>query len=315
MMSIHTGRNNHYQAMLAYAIGDNLMELIEDASVLEIQVNPDGSVWIDTTDRGLVSASSNLSYTHREKIIRLIASSVGAEATTENPSVYAEIPEFNARFQAQLPPVVDNPCFVIRKLNSSVFSLADYYEKKSITKKQFSALVTAIWSKKSILVVGGTNSGKTTLANALLLEISRREDERIVIIEDTKELICHSENAVQLRAQRNGMNMNDLLKDALRLSPKRIVVGEVRGKEALALIMAWNVGHSGIATLHANSCRDSLTRLEMLLSMAGITHGHKMMIATAIDLIVFIERDKSKWTVRELASLNIEDDRYILETV
>lgn len=313
-MSIN--QNPQYQAMLKHAMGTHIIHLMNDPSVMELFINEDGRVWVDRIGKPVAATGVSVSEEQARNLIGLVASSVSMEATQDTPSVFAEMPGFNARFQAQLPPIVDAPVFTIRKHQSVLFSLNDYVRNGSLSPYGCQELQMALQQHKGILVVGGTASGKTTFANALLLEIAMSSpNDRVVIIEDTKELQCQSQNKLRLRAVPDVMDMHDLLRDALRHSPKRIVVGEVRGKEAFALINSWMVGHKGVATLHANSCGDALTRLETLLTMAGIHAGYERWICTAIDLIVFIARTQEGWKVTDIQSVSLETNTYRLTSL
>ncbi|OYX47011.1 MAG: P-type conjugative transfer ATPase TrbB, partial [Alphaproteobacteria bacterium 32-64-14] len=198
-------------------------------------------------------------------------------------------PPRGERFEGVLPPVSRAPCFAIRKPASRVFTLDDYQASGVITPEQAATLRAAIRDHANIMVAGGTGSGKTTLANALLHEIAQL-GERVVILEDTRELQCAAEDVVALRTQPGSVSLSDLVRSTLRLRPDRIVVGEVRGPEALDLLKAWNTGHpGGIATLHANSASAALSRLEQL-TMEVCETPPRALIAEAIDLIVFVER-------------------------
>jgi type IV secretion system protein VirB11 len=209
--------------------------------------------------------------------------------TRHKPIVSAELPPRGERFEGLLPPVSRAPCFAIRKPAGRIFALDDYVSSGVVTAEQRQALKDAVASRANIIVAGGTGSGKTTLANALLAEIARL-NERVVLLEDTRELQCAAEDVVALRTQPGSVTLSDLVRSTLRLRPDRIIVGEVRGGEALDLLKAWNTGHpGGIATLHANSAQAALARLEQL-AMEACTTPPTALIAEAIDLIVFIQR-------------------------
>jgi type IV secretion system protein VirB11 len=156
-----------------------------------------------------------------------------------------------------------------------------------MTDAQAAALKKAVIDRKNILVAGGTSSGKTTLANALLAEVAQ-QDERVILIEDTRELQCTAPDCVALRTKAGVVSLADLVRSTLRLRPDRIIVGEVRGPEALDMLKAWNTGHpGGIATVHANSAESALYRLEQLIQEV-VTTVPRRLIAEAIDTIVFI---------------------------
>ena len=276
-------------AMLATALGPSIATILAAADTIEVIVNPDGRVWVERVGRGREFAGFRLEPTETERAIRLIATLTGAEVTRDRPIVSAELPPRGERFEGLLPPVVRAPCFAIRKPASQIISLDDYVASGVINDAQRLELKRAITDHANIIVAGGTGSGKTTLANALLAEIAAL-DERVVILEDTRELQCAAEDVVALRTQPGSVTLSDLVRSTLRLRPDRIVVGEVRGPEALDLLKAWNTGHpGGIATLHANSARAALARLEQL-AMEASTSPPTALIAEAVDLVVFIER-------------------------
>jgi type IV secretion system protein TrbB len=186
-----------------------------------------------------------------------------------------------------LPPVATGPCFSIRKPASRIYTLADYVADGIMAAEAARLLSLAVVDRRNILVAGGTSSGKTTLANALLAELAPR-DERVLIIQDTRELQCAAPDTVALRTRPGVVAMSDLVRSTLRLRPDRIIVGEVRGGEALDMLKAWNTGHpGGIATVHAKSAASALYRLEQLIQEAVATVPRRL-IAEAIDLIVFI---------------------------
>jgi type IV secretion system protein VirB11 len=198
-----------------------------------------------------------------------------------------------------LPPVAPGPCFAIRKPAQRIYTLADYVSDGIMSAEVARALSLAVVERRNLLVAGGTSSGKTTLANALLAELAPR-DERVILIEDTRELQCAAPDTVALRTRPGVVSMADLVRSTLRLRPDRIIVGEVRGGEALDMLKAWNTGHpGGIATVHANSARSALYRLEQLIQEAVIAVPRRL-IAEAIDLVVFIH---GRGTARRIAGM------------
>jgi type IV secretion system protein TrbB len=276
-------------AMLATALGPALTAILEAADTIEVIVNPDGRVWVERVGRGREAAGFGLAPAETERAIRLVATLTGAEATRLKPIVSAELPPRGERFEGVLPPVARAPCFAIRKPAAQIIRLDAYVAAGIVTVSQADGLRTAIVSRANIIVAGGTGSGKTTLANALLAEIADL-NERVIILEDTRELQCAAEDVVALRTQPGSVTLSQLVRSTLRLRPDRIIVGEVRGAEALDLLKAWNTGHpGGIATLHANSARAALGRLEQL-AMEASTSPPTALIAEAVDLVVFIER-------------------------
>jgi type IV secretion system protein VirB11 len=226
-----------------------------------------------------------------ESIIRLLADHAGVIVTSEIPRVSATLPVSNERFQGEFPPLVQNACFAIRKPAVAVFTLNQYVEQKIMTGEQAVILRQAIADHDNIVVIGGTGSGKTTLLNALLAEPLLLND-RIVLIEQTRELQCIAPNKVQLltRDIEPVISMRELSRDSLRLRPDRIVYGEVRGGEAYDMVKGWNTGHpGGMSTLHSNSPIDALYRIEDLIGEVVERIPYRA-IASAINLVVEVKR-------------------------
>jgi type IV secretion system protein VirB11 len=280
------------RAMLRTAMGPAIAAALADPQVIEVMVNPDGALRLDRLGAGRCDTGTALGADQVERIIRLVASHARTEAHGAAPIVSAELPPHGEglageRFEGLLPPVAPGPCFSIRKPASRIYTLADYVSDGIMAAEVARTLSLAVVDRRNILVAGGTSSGKTTLANALLAELAPR-DERVILIEDTRELQCAAPDTVALRTRPGVVSMADLVRSTLRLRPDRIIVGEVRGGEALDMLKAWNTGHpGGIATVHANSARSSLYRLEQLIQEAVVTVPRRL-IAEAIDLIVFI---------------------------
>ena len=225
---------------------------------------------------------------------------------TGAPRVSAELPDGGERFEGLLPPVVAAPSFAIRKPAVAVFTLADYVSAGIMDAWQAEALGAAVAERKNILVAGGTSTGKTTLTNALLAEISSSPD-RVVLIEDTRELQCAAPNLVSLRTKDGVATLSDLVRSALRLRPDRIPIGEVRGAEALDLLKAWGTGHpGGIGTIHAGSALGTLRRLEQLIQESVVTVP-RALIAETIDVIAVLVRDGAGRRLAELAKVRALD--------
>ncbi len=288
--------------MLRTALGPAITGFLDDASVVEVMLNPDGRLWIDRLAGGLEDTGARLSPADGERIVRLVAHHVGAEVHAERPRVSAELPETGERFEGLLPPVVAAPSFAIRKPAVAVFTLGDYVAAGIMTAGQAEALRAAVHARKNILVAGGTSTGKTTLVNALLAEVARTGD-RVVLIEDTRELQCAAPNLVALRTKDGAATLTDLVRSALRLRPDRIPIGEVRGGEALDLIKAWGTGHpGGVGTLHAGSAIGALHRLEQLAQEAVVTVP-RALIAETIDLVAVLAGRGSARRLAELAEV------------
>jgi type IV secretion system protein TrbB len=289
--------------MLRTAMGPAIAEALGDPLVIEVMVNPDGAVRTDRLGVGCSDTGERLDPAQTERIIRLVASHARTEVHGSSPVVSAELPPHGGgageRFEGLLPPVCTAPCFAIRKPASRIYALADYVADGIMAAETARLLSLAVVERRNLLVAGGTSSGKTTLANALLAELAPR-GERVILIEDTRELQCAAADTVALRTRPGVVTMADLVRSTLRLRPDRIIVGEVRGGEALDMLKAWNTGHpGGIATVHANSARSALYRLEQLIQEAVVTVPRRL-IAEAIDLVVFIA---GRGTARRIAGI------------
>ena len=286
--------------MLRTALGPAIGGWLDDASVGEVMLNPDGRLWIDRLAGGLEDTGERLSAADGERIIRLVAHHVGAEVHPGSPRVSAELPGTGERFEGLLPPAVAGPAFAIRRPAVAVFTLSDYVAAGIMAERQAQFLRKAVADRANILVAGGTSTGKTTLVNALLAEVAKTSD-RVVLIEDTRELQCAAPNLVALRTKDGAASLTDLVRSALRLRPDRIPIGEVRGGEALDLIKAWGTGHpGGIGTLHAGSAIGALRRLEQLVQEAVITVP-RALIAETIDIIAVLSGRGSARRLAELA--------------
>jgi P-type conjugative transfer ATPase TrbB len=273
--------------MLRTALGPAIAGFLEDPAIVEVMLNPDGRLWIDRLSGGLSDTSERLNAADGERIVRLVAHHVGAEVHAGSPRVSAELPETGERFEGLLPPVVAAPTFAIRKPAVAVFTLNDYVATGIMTSGQAEALRTAVAARKNILVAGGTSTGKTTLTNALLAEVAKTAD-RVVLIEDTRELQCLAPNLVALRTKDGVVSLSDLVRSSLRLRPDRIPIGEVRGAEALDLLKAWGTGHpGGVGTIHAGSALGALRRLEQLIQEAVVTVP-RALIAETIDIVAVL---------------------------
>lgn len=219
--------------MLRTALGPDIATFLEDPGVIEVMLNPDGRLWIDRLSEGLSDTGASMLPADGERIIRLVAHHVGAEVHPGAPRVSAELPGTGERFEGLLPPVVSAATFSIRKPAVAVFTLEDYAHAGIMTAVQAAILRKAVTGRRNILVAGGTSTGKTTLTNALLAEVAKSDD-RVVLIEDTRELQCQARNLVALRTKDGVATLSDLVRSSLRLRPDRIPIGEVRGAEALS---------------------------------------------------------------------------------
>ncbi|WP_395698467.1 P-type conjugative transfer ATPase TrbB [Methylocella sp.] len=299
---LHSEAFSRGARMLRTALGPAIATFLEDPSIVEVMLNPDGRLWVDRLSGGLEDSGRTMSAADGERIVRLVAHHVGAEVHPGSPRVSAELPETGERFEGLLPPVVAAPAFAIRKPAVAVFTLDDYASAGIMTDGQAAALRHAVAARKNILVAGGTSTGKTTLTNALLAEIAGTTD-RVVLIEDTRELQCRAPNLVALRTKDGVASLSDLVRSSLRLRPDRIPIGEVRGAEALDLLKAWGTGHpGGIGTIHAGTALGALRRLEQLIQEAVITVP-KALIAETIDLVAVLRGRGADRRLAELATV------------
>ena len=288
--------------MLRTALGPAIAGFLEDPTVVEVMLNPDGRLWIDRLSEGLSDTGECLSAADGERIVRLVAHHVGAEVHAGAPRVSAELPETGERFEGLLPPVVAAPAFAIRKPAVAVFTLQDYVASAIMSADQADVLRRAVADRRNILVAGGTSTGKTTLTNALLAEIPKTAD-RVVLIEDTRELQCAAPNLVAMRTKDGVATLSELVRSSLRLRPDRIPIGEVRGSEALDLLKAWGTGHpGGVGTIHAGTALGALRRLEQLIQEAVVTVP-RALIAETIDLVAVLSGRGSNRRLAELARI------------
>ena len=254
---LHSEAFSRGARMLRTALGPAIAAFLEDPSIVEVMLNPDGRLWIDRLSGGLEDSGRTLSAADGERIVRLVAHHVGAEVHADRPRVSAELPETGERFEGLLPPVVTAPAFAIRKPAVAVFTLDDY-------------------------VAAGTS-------------------DRVVLIEDTRELQCRAPNLVAMRTKDGVASLSDLVRSSLRLRPDRIPIGEVRGAEALDLLKAWGTGHpGGIGTIHAGTALGAIRRLEQLIQEAVVTVP-KALIAETIDLVAVLRGRGSERRLSELA--------------
>lgn len=283
-------------------LGEQVLSCLKDPEVIEIMLNPDGVLWVERMGRPM--ARLGLMPPHRaEAAMATIAALHKTTITRDNPILECELPLDGSRFEGLIPPVVKGPSFCIRKRAAKIFTLAGYVAAGVMSERQRTLIEKAALAHKSILIVGGTGSGKTTLVNAVIHAISEAmPEERLLILEDTAEIQCSAPNHVFKRTT-DAITMRMLLRSTLRYRPDRIFVGEVRGGECLDLLKAWNTGHpGGVATVHANNAKGGLTRLENLVAEITPAPMHQT-IAAAIDLIVFIEKTASTKAGRQVREL------------
>jgi type IV secretion system protein VirB11 len=268
-------------------MGPAIAAALEDPTVVEILLNPDGMLWVDRVTQGRAPTGITLSAHDAERIVRVVAAQVGAEVHPGKPILSAELPLTGERFEGVLPPVVRAPVFAIRKRAAAAIRLASYVDAGVMTSNEAAVLRESVHDRRNILIAGSTSTGKTTLANALLHEVAVTGD-RVILLEDTIELQCLVDDHVPMRTYPGVASLAELLRSTLRLRPDRIVVGEVRGAEALDLLKAWGTGHpGGLATIHAGSAQGALARLEQLILEVALTVPREL-IAEAVNIIVYL---------------------------
>ena len=287
---------------LRRAMGVEILAPLDDPKVVEIMLNPDGTLWVDRLGEGM-QQTSRIDAVRALTIVNTVAAMLDTVVTPERPILECELPLDGSRFEALIPPLVERASFALRKKATLVFTLDDYVSKGIMTEAQMRAIEQAVVNRHNVLVCGGTGTGKTTLANAILDAVARLDGEhRVVVIEDTRELQVNAENVVFLRTSDN-TDMTRLLRATMRLRPDRIVVGEVRDGSALALLKAWNTGHpGGVGTVHANDASAALIRIGQLIQEAGVPPNPEL-IAEAVNVVVSIKRTADGRKVEEVAAV------------
>lgn len=302
---------------LHQAMGPVLAEALADPRVVEVMVNPDGGIWVERVGEGRRHSGAHMSAADADRILRLVADHAGEVVTRDWPTLSAILPGTGERFQGIYMPVAAAPSFSIRKRPSVIYTLADYVDQGVMTQAQAQTLTEAATDRANILVAGGTGTGKTTLANAILALPAFAED-RVILIEDTAELQCSARDQLAMLTKRSAptVTMADLVRAALRLRPDRIVIGEVRDGSALDLLKAWNTGHpGGLATLHANSATEALSRLEDLVGEAAHRVPHRA-IGQAVDVIAFLRRTPQGRRLDDLLRVEAwRDGAYVVSSV
>lgn len=288
---------------LQEALGDQLCVALDDPGVVEIMLNPDGKLFIERLGHSMAPAGE-MSAAVAEVIIGSVAHALQSEADDERPIISGELPIGGHRFEGLLPPVVTRPTFTIRRRASRLIPFNDYVRARVMTERQADIIQSAISSRLNLVISGGTGSGKTTLANAVIAEIvENAPDDRLVILEDTAEIQCAALNAVALHTS-DTIDMARLLKSTMRLRPDRIIVGEVRDGAALTLLKAWNTGHpGGVTTIHSNTAMSALRRLEQLTAEVS-QQPMREVIGEAVDLVVSIERTPTGRRVRDVVRVH-----------
>jgi len=279
-----------YREILGRELGPELRRLLETPGVLNFGVNADGRLWHEAQSTGLVLSEQLIDNRRIRSLLATLASYFERRLDEQHPILDVELPFDGSRVSGMIPPIVPAATVTVRRHSGRILPLENYLERDLLSVEQYEVLLQAIAERRNILVSGGTGSGKTTFANALLAKMVERWPEaRFFLIEDTLELQCAARNRVSTRTQEPHVSMRDLVRKAMRERPDRIIIGEVRGAEALDLLKAWNTGHpGGIATIHANSADSALLRLDSLTQEAGVP-SQAALIASVVERIVQLE--------------------------
>jgi type IV secretion system protein VirB11 len=297
-----------------------ICDALKDPTTVEVMLNPDGSLWQEKLSEKSFQIGT-LEWARGEAIIKNVASYYDKIATPDTPFVEEVLPLDGSRFAGQLPPIVTAPTFAIRKKPTRIIALDDYVSSGVLTKDQRVKIDVCVKEHRNILVVGGTGSGKTTLTNAIIKQmVDNDPNERPVIIEDTGEIQCSAKNFVSYLTT-SKTSMADLLRIILRMRPDRVIVGEVRGAEALDLLDTWNVGHAGgIATIHANNPLLALRRLKSCVSRNNDAPADiEAYIADVLDIIIHIEKDELNTAGRRVTGImkvvGYQEGSYLTENI
>jgi pilus assembly protein CpaF len=309
---------NELPARLRSAVLDELLgfgvlqDLLDDPTISEIMVNGLKGVWVESDGVLRRSARSFSSLEQLMRVVDRMVHSAGRRVDQASPMVDARLPD-GSRLNVILPPLsVDGPALTIRKFTSAGLTMDDLVRQGSLDAEAAEFLEGAVRNRMNVLVSGGTGTGKTTMLNVLSTYIER--DERVVTVEDAVELTLDLPNLVRLEARpantegSGEVTIRDLVRNSLRMRPNRIVVGEVRGWETIDMLQAMNTGHEGsLSTVHANTPRDALRRLETMTLLGGVDlplRAIREQIASSIDLIVHLARDaQGRRFVSEIAEI------------
>ena len=310
------------------ALGRQIIEYIENPDIVEVYINPDNYLWVNYLSRGRACTEVEMDPKKTLLVAELISGMGKKTVHSSIPHLGVEVvlKGIKCRLQITLPPLVENPALMIRKHAISIFTLDDMVNQKVLTAAEKDFIIASMKARMNILVVGATGTGKTTFTNAMLAALSEiAPNHRIVILEDQPELQCKSRDkwrmvTMEHEDQTKAVSMNKLIYITLRLSPSRIIVGEVRDGAALDLLKALNTGHpGGISTIHADSALQGLERLEMLIKEANPNGDFRKLIAKAISVVislVYVENGKGGYTrkVNEIITVqgwNPKKEEYI----
>ena len=305
---VHPESLERRRAMLRTALGPVISGWLDEPRVVDVLLNPDGSLWVERLGEPRVATGDRLAPADAERIIRLVADHVGVEAHAGSPIVSAELPESGERFEGLLPPVAVAPMFAIRRQAAPDLTLADYVVTGVLTDLEAAFLDSAMRERRNVVIAGDAKTGKTTLARTLL-QIAAETGDRLILLEDRREILLSHGNVVPLLAKDGVASLSDLVRSALRLSPDRIPVGEVRGREAIDLLDAWSTGHSGgVATIHAKSTVGALYRFEQLC-LRTIANPPRELIAETVDVIALVAVRNGRRRIEQIVEVLGLDER------
>ena len=315
--------------LILSSFGEEILHYWKDESVNEIYLNDDYFLRLDTI-YGRKCTDIKLNGEIVERICMAIAGYNHEVIDSKHPRLGIELDALRIRAQIEYPPIVSRPVFFLRKMAARIFTLEEYLEQGILKEKHYNYIIQAIKQRKNVIVVGATNSGKTTFLNAILKKLSEiHPDHRLMILQDASELQCSSDDVQYLKTSKNKENpvtMEDLVFDSLRLSPDRIIVGEVRNGSAYDVLKAWNTGHpGGFCTIHADGCADALTRLELLVKESGIstsTEDIRYLIGGIVKTIISIQKKTGKDgthrevdEIIEVSSYDEKQKKYVFDVI
>ena len=311
MSELHT----RIEAIIRKTLGQELVDALADSDVEEVQVNPDMSIHITRSSCGTIQSKTQAQPASVETFLRAVATQNKLSIAPSNPVLATTLPSAlgKCRVQGFLPPITEAPSFILRKPPSRVIELDEYIAYGSLSSQGAETIRTLVSRRANIMVAGPTSSGKTTLCNAILNEVVHQfPSDRLVILEDTRELYIVHQN--QLRMQTTPEHtMRHLVAYALRSTPDRIIVGEVRDHAARDLLDAWITGHpGGCGTVHGEDAQRALGRLASLAQEATPGIDQRPMVSDAVQAIVFIKREGQKRVVTTIATVDGLDDRHFI---